>query len=107
VDFAEAELDAHYASSYGIFGGRANQVAVLLFTRERARWVAEEIWHPEQQGKRREDGSYELRIPYADPRELVMDILRHGPQVRVIEPQSLVEEVKSQLRGALERYKKA
>jgi predicted DNA-binding transcriptional regulator YafY len=63
------------------------------------------VWHPEQQGTWLEDGSYELRIPYSDPRELVMDILRHGPQVWVIEPQSLVEEVKSQLSGALQRYK--
>jgi proteasome accessory factor C len=104
MDVAETELDAHYASSYGIFGGRADKLAVLLFTPERARWVAEENWHPEQQGKRLEDGSYELRIPYGDPRELVMDILRHGPHVREIEPQALVDEVKSQLREALERY---
>jgi predicted DNA-binding transcriptional regulator YafY len=105
MDVSDAELDAHYASSYGIFGGQADKTAVLRFTRERARWVAEEVWHPEQQGTWLEDGSYELRIPYSDPRELVMDILRHGPHVRVIEPQSLVEEVKSQLSGALQRYK--
>jgi predicted DNA-binding transcriptional regulator YafY len=104
TDVSDAELDAHYASSYGIFGGRADKVAVLLFTRERARWVAEEVWHPAQQGTWVEDGSYELRIPYGDSRELVMDILRHGPHVRAIEPQSLVEEVKGQLSGALGRY---
>jgi proteasome accessory factor C len=104
VDVPDVELDAHYASSYGIFGGQADKIAVLHFTRERARWVADEVWHPEQQGKRLDDGGYELRIPYRDPRELVMDILRHGPHVRVIEPQSLVEEVKSQLAGALARY---
>lgn len=69
-----------------------------------SRWVAEENWHPEQQGKRLGDGSYELRIPYNNPRELVMDILRCGPDVLVIEPASLVEEVRRQLRGALERY---
>jgi proteasome accessory factor C len=103
-DIPEAELDAHYASSYGIFGGQADKVAVLRFTKERARWVAEEVWHPEQQGKRLEDGSYELKIPYRDSRELVMDILRHGPDVIVIEPASLVEEVKSRLNGALDRY---
>jgi proteasome accessory factor C len=104
IDIPEAELDAHYASSYGIFGGQADKLAVLRFTKERARWVADEVWHPEQQGKHMEDGSYELRIPYNNPRELVMDILREGPNVIVIEPASLVEEVKSQLRGALERY---
>lgn len=105
-DIAEAELDAHYASSYGIFGGQADKLAVLRFTKERARWVAEEVWHPQQQGKRLEDGSYELKIPYRDSRELVMDILRHGADVVVMEPEVLVEEVKGRLKGALERYDK-
>jgi proteasome accessory factor C len=104
-DVPEAELDAHYASSYGIFGGQADKVAVLRFTKERARWVADEVWHPEQEGKRLEDGSYELRIPYRDSRELVMDILKHCPHVLVLEPSSLVDEVKSQLKGALDRYR--
>jgi predicted DNA-binding transcriptional regulator YafY len=104
-DIPEAELDAHYASSYGIFGGEADKLAVLRFTKERARWVADEVWHPEQQGRRVEDGSYELKIPYRDSHELVMDILRHGPDVLVIEPPSLVEEVKRQLDEALDRYK--
>jgi proteasome accessory factor C len=103
-DVPEAELDAHYASSYGIFGGRADKLAVMRFTKERARWVADEVWHPEQQGKLLVDGSYELKIPYRDQRELIMDILRHGPHVQVIEPQSLVEEVKSQLKAALDHY---
>jgi len=106
IDIAEAELDAHYASSYGIFGGQADKVAVLRFTKERARWVAEEVWHPEQQGKRLEDGTYELKIPYRDSRELVMDILRHGPDVVVMEPAELIEEVTGRLRQALDRYTK-
>jgi proteasome accessory factor C len=104
TDIPEAELDAHYASSYGIFGGQADKVAVLRFTKERARWVAEEVWHPEQQGKRLEDGGYELRIPYNNPRELVMDVLRYGADVIVMQPQSLIDEVKSQLSRAIARY---
>jgi proteasome accessory factor C len=62
------------------------------------------VWHPEQEGKRLEDGGYELKIPYRDSRELVMDILRHGPDVVVMEPATLIEEVKGRLKGALERY---
>jgi proteasome accessory factor C len=104
MDVSDGELDAHYASSYGIFGGRADKLAVLRFTRERARWVAEEVWHPEQQGKWLADGSYELRIPYNNSRELVMDILRYGPDIIVSEPDSLVDEVKSQLAAAFGRY---
>jgi predicted DNA-binding transcriptional regulator YafY len=104
MDVSDAELDAHYASSYGIFGGLADKMAVLQFTRERARWVADELWHPQQQGKWLASGDYELRIPYNDPRELVMDVLRHGPDVIVIEPQSLIDEVKRQISAALSRY---
>ena len=79
-------------------------MAVLRFTKERARWVADEVWHPQQEGKRLEDGSYELKIPYRESRELVMDILRHGADVVVMEPEALVEEVKRQLSEALRRY---
>jgi proteasome accessory factor C len=103
-DIPEAELEAHYASSYGIFGGQADKIAVLRFTKERARWVAEEAWHPQQQGRRMENGTYELRIPYNNSRELIMDILREGSNVIVMEPEALVEEVKSQLQGVIEQY---
>ncbi len=103
-DVPEAELDEHFASSYGIFAGRANKTAVLLFSRERARWVADERWHPKQVGQFRTDGAYELRIPYRDPRELVMDILRHGPEVEVLAPDSLRAAVAEALRAAVAKY---
>jgi predicted DNA-binding transcriptional regulator YafY len=104
VAIPDAELDEHFASGYGIFGGKADKTAVLVFDSERARWVADEEWHPEQQGIWLPDGRYELRIPYQDPRELVMDILRHGPHVEVLEPPSLVEAVKQDLARALGQY---
>jgi len=103
-DIAEAQLDAHFASSYGIFAGKPIHTAVLFFTPERARWVAEEQWHPQQQGRTLSNGSYELRIPYADPRELVMDVLKHGAEVEVIEPEGLRRDVAEQLRRAAGKY---
>ncbi|OIO82452.1 MAG: transcriptional regulator [Gallionellaceae bacterium CG1_02_60_948] len=105
-DIAEKELDAHFASSYGIFAGKPKHTAILRFTHERARWVAEEQWHPQQKGLMQADGSYELSFPYADPRELVMDILKHGTEVEVMEPESLRELVQEQLRSALRKYEK-
>ena len=104
-DIAEKELDAHFASSYGIFAGKPKHTVLLRFTPERARWVADEHWHPQQQGRTSEDGSYELRIPYSDSRELVMDILKHGADVEVVSPKSLRNEVKWHLRTALARYR--
>lgn len=104
-DIPNAELDEHFATGYGIFGGKGDKTAILLFSNERARWVSEEEWHPSQQGKFLPDGTYELRIPYSQSQELVMDILRHGAHVEVLDPPALREEVKSQLADALQRYR--
>lgn len=100
----EAVLNQELGASYGIFSGKAKQVAVLRFTAERARWVAHESWHPEQHGEWLEDGRYELRIPYADMRELILDILRYGPDVEVVSPRTLRDEVTDRLRAAIAQY---
>ncbi|MCX8146513.1 MAG: YafY family transcriptional regulator [Azovibrio sp.] len=92
-DIADKALDAHYASAYGIFSGRPRGRAVLRFSPERARWVGNETWHPEQKGEWLPDGGYRLTVPYADERELVMDILRHGRHVVVEAPASLKQQV--------------
>ncbi len=103
-DVPEAELDEHYASAYGIFGGKADKVAVLHFSAEGAKWVADEKWHPQQESAWLPDGRYELRIPYREPRELVMDIMRHGSNVEVVSPPELREQVRQELKASLRRY---
>ena len=102
---SDADLDQHFASAYGIFAGKANKTAVLRFSPERARWVAHERWHPEQVGQYLTDGRYELRIPYRDDRELVMDILKHGPDVEVVAPDSLRNAVGGRLELTLALYR--
>jgi proteasome accessory factor C len=99
-------LNAHYASSYGNFAGKANKMAALRFSKERARWVADERWHPEQAGQYLVDGRYELRIPYRDERELVMDIMRHGADVEFVSPATLREKIIAQITAALQVYRK-
>ena len=69
------------------------QWAELYFTPERTRWVAHEQWHPQQQGQLQTDGSYQLRLPYTDHRELIMDILKHGAHCEVLGPPSLRQAV--------------
>ena len=95
-----AELDG----GYGVFAGRRLKWATLRFEAEAAQWVATEQWHPQQQHKRLDDGRLELRLPYADPTELVMDILRHGEQVQVLAPKELAAAVASRLQRAAHRY---
>ncbi|APZ44307.1 helix-turn-helix transcriptional regulator [Acidihalobacter ferrooxydans] len=107
ADLPDAELDAHLASAYGIFAGPATAWAVLRFTAARARWVAEECWHPEQESRWLDDGRYELRLPYGDTRELCTDILKYGADVEVIAPPALRKAVADALRAAHEIYAQA
>lgn len=98
-----ATLDDYIHASFGIFGGRPRGWAELSFSPQSARWVAEEIWHPDQQGEWRQ-GEYRLRVPYADPTELSMEIMRYGADCEVIGPPEMREEIARRHRAALERY---
>ena len=102
---ADKTLNGILASGYGIFGGRDTQTARLRFTPERARWVATETWHPQQKGWFDEGGSYLLEFPYSDDRELIMDILKHGPAVEVISPAALRKRIKEQADAIIRQYR--
>jgi len=104
IEVPEAELDAHYASSYGIFAGAPEHRALLRFAPRRARWVAKERWHRDQRGRFLDDGSYELEIPYSSELELIMDILKYGPDVEVLGPDELRRAVVERLLGAMHLY---
>jgi len=100
-DVSENTLDQALGSGYGVFAGPQVQWAVLRFSPERSRWVAQEKWHPAQEGRPLPDGGYELRIPYSHDPELLMDILRHGRHVTVLAPDSLRQAVRNEhLRAA-------
>ncbi len=103
-DIPAEQLDAHFTGGYGIFAGKPQQTAHLRFTPEAARWVADEQWHPQQQGTILPDGGYELHIPYSDPRELIMDILKYGPDVEVLGPEALRQTIREKLSAALNNY---
>ena len=96
VDLREVERE--FNSGYGIFGGTKVRWAKLRFAPSRARWVAQERWHPDQRGRAEADGSYVLEVPYTDSRELMMDILKFGSEVEVLGPASLVATVGSEIR---------
>jgi predicted DNA-binding transcriptional regulator YafY len=94
----------HFDRSYGIFSGPAVNTAVLKFSPEMSRWVADEQWHPEQRGSFDEQGAWILELPFSSARELVMDILRYGPEVEVLAPDSLRKTVAISARQAAAIY---
>jgi predicted DNA-binding transcriptional regulator YafY len=92
-EVSHRSLDEVLGPGYGSFSGRRLQHAKLRFTPKRARWVAQETWHPKQKGGFSDDGSWLLEFPYADHRELIMDILKFGADVEVLAPPDLRQRV--------------
>jgi len=98
------ELDEHLGSGYGIFAGREVEWATLRFTPEAARWVSAQSWHPKQRARFEKDGSYVLELPYAEDRELLMEIMKYGADVEVLAPDALRLRVAETLKEAGKRY---
>ena len=103
-EVSESTLEKALGTGYGIFAGEKIREAILRFSPTAARWVASEKWHSRQAGFFESDGSYRLTVPYSKETELVMDILRHGPDVEVLAPASLRDRVQEQLNATLAQY---
>ena len=105
TDIKDETLDQVLGAGFGIFSGADVQTAVLRFNPKRARWVSREQWHPGQQGDVELDGYFVLKVPYSYARELSMDIMKYGPDVEVLAPQALREQVAALLASAAALYK--
>ena len=103
-DVPDEELDRHLASSYGIFSGQPKNWATIVFSAKAARWVADEHWHSQQQGRWLSDGRYELKLPYSAGRELLMDVMHYGSDAEILEPPALREQARALLSLALSNY---
>lgn len=78
----EKLLDEFMNKTYGIFYQELSDWAVLRFSQTQARWVKNEIWHPNQKSKFLNDGRYELQVPFGETTELIRDILKYGSEVK-------------------------
>jgi len=101
---SKKDLAEFVGQGYGIFAGQTIAWAQLLFSAERARWIGRELWHPQQKVTLQPDGGLLLELPYADLRELTMDVLRHGRHVQVVAPPALADAVRAELENALQNY---
>jgi predicted DNA-binding transcriptional regulator YafY len=106
TDVPEADLNELLASSYGIFAGTPKAWATIRFSPHAARWVADEHWHSQQKGEWLPDGRYELKVPYSKSKELLMDVLKYGPDAEIVAPLPLREEMKNLLQLALGDYQR-
>ena len=103
-EIAMKTVQAAMDAGYGIYAGGDRRWAVLHFEPQAAQWISREEWHAEQQVRWLPDGRYEMKLPYVDETELVMDLLRQGDEVTVVEPAGLRRAVKQRLERAAARY---
>ena len=77
---------------------------VLRFTPERSRWIKGEMWHEAQTEVFQDDGSLVRTIPASHEGEIIMEILKHGSQVEVLEPEWLKDKVIMEINDAVKKY---
>jgi predicted DNA-binding transcriptional regulator YafY len=104
LELPAAQVESEMDAGYGIYAGGTRRWAVLRFDPQAALWASREQWHPEQKGRWTDAGAYELRVPYVDETEIVMDVLRQGPEVEVLAPASLRERVRQRHAAAAALY---
>ena len=92
-------------NTFGIFQNRQSFNVVLRFTPERSRWIKGEIWHEGQTEEVQDDGSLVRTIPASHEKEIMMEILKHGSQVKVLEPEWLKEKVIKEINDAVKKYR--
>jgi predicted DNA-binding transcriptional regulator YafY len=92
------EWGHHVEGAFGIYQGKETREVRLLFSPFMARYIEEQVWHPDQVTTPCPDGQLELCFPVADLREVFWKILQCGSHVRVLEPLELQEMIREEIR---------
>ncbi len=101
----EGEVEEALERAWGIIADQGEVEVVLRFAPSVAGRVAETTWHPSQAVSRERDGSLTWRATVSGTIEIRGWILSWGPDVEVLEPRSLREEVADLLATAAGRYR--
>lgn len=97
------KLDQIYDNLFGLIDEPAQMVRIQ-FSSDVAYLVKERRWHPSQKTESLKDGSVIVTFTAGGMDELASWVLSWGREVKVLEPQVLVEAVKSHLTRALRQY---
>ncbi len=96
-------LESYLRHSFGMM--REDLVRVKArFHRSLTRYLLERRWHPSQKNKKLKDGSLELAFEVAGTKEIKTWMMGFGSLVKVLEPASLVTEIKRDLEKSLRSY---
>ena len=91
--------------SFGMFTEDLVRVKVR-FHKSLTRYLLERRWHPSQKNKKLKDGSLELTLQVAGTKEIKTWIMGFGSLAKVLEPASLIKQIKQDLAKSLKSYAK-
>ena len=97
------DLENLLRNSFGSFLGKTVSV-VVHFSPKVAGYVAEKIWHESQVVEEQKDGSLIFKVEVAGTEEIKFWILRWGKEARVLEPDSLREDIRLEAEGMLRNF---
>ncbi|WP_298268680.1 YafY family protein [Geobacter sp.] len=90
--------------TFDIFQNRERFEVTIRFSAERARWVRDELWHPDQRLTELETGEVELTVPVSHEAEILMEVLKHGSHAEVMEPDSLRVRIRGEIERMMKKY---
>lgn len=101
---APGTVEASLRRAWDIIADQPETAVVLRFAPGVAARVSEATWHPTQEVEEAADGSLLWSATVAGTTEIKLWILSWGPDVEVIEPAALRDDVARSLREAAARY---
>lgn len=102
---ADLPLEDRLRHSFGIIYEEPF-ASKVYFTPNQAPYIRERLWHPSQRIEELPDGGLILHLFAGGWYELKSWVLSHGADARVLEPESLREEIAEDLRTLLAEYEK-
>lgn len=101
ADFDYRQLSG---SHFGVHWGREEVEVRIRFARQAAPYIQERQWHPSQRLAMQEDGSLELSLRVNHLLELKRWIISWGVQAKVLEPATLVAEMRQMAQQMADQY---
>jgi len=97
-------IDDFMKSSFGVFHGEPVRVRIW-FAAGIAEYIREKIWHETQKIETQKDGSIIFEAEVAGTKEIEFWVLKWGAKAKVLAPESLRDEIRSEIEAMREIYK--
>lgn len=101
-------VDEHYKYSFGIMSpnGDKPEEIILSFDPVQGKYAKSLPWHHSQQVLVDNEDELRVKLTLYVTHDFFMELLSHGDTVRVIQPASLIEDIKASFKSVLGMYEK-